>query len=273
MNRTGTERPRVASAGAPALAVVVVLLGLAVLAWVVTGRLAEPHMRLGLLTGANGMADGMAGGGRTGPSPVALGLFLVTWTVMMAAMMFPSVLPVVLACDRGVRRTGRSRVVTALFVGGYLLVWAAAGVAAYAVVVHLVPLLPSGATGVRLGGAVLVLVGVYQFTPLKRVCLRQCRSPLAFVAAHAERLRAGPVAAARVGAAHGAYCLGCCWALMVVLLLLGMMSLTWMALVAAVILAEKVFPGGGAVGRAVGALLMVTGAVLLVGGPMLPVLA
>ncbi|GAB2512388.1 DUF2182 domain-containing protein [Nocardiopsis aegyptia] len=270
MSRTGTERPRVASAGEPAL--VVVLLGLAVLAWVVTGRLAEPHMRAGLLTGANGMADGMAGGGRTGPSPAALGLFLITWTVMMAAMMFPSVLPVVLACDRWVRRTGRSRTVTALFVGGYLLVWAAAGVAAYAVVVLLVPLLPSGATGVPLGGAALVLVGVYQFSPLKRVCLRQCRSPLAFVAAHAERLRAGPVAAGRVGAAHGAYCLGCCWALMVVLLLLGMMSLTWMALVAAVILAEKVFPGGGAVGRVVGGLLVVTGAMLVVGAPPLPAL-
>jgi predicted metal-binding membrane protein len=243
----------------------VVLLVLAALAWAVTGRLAEPHMRMGLLTGADGMA---VGAGR-GALP-ALGLFLVTWTVMMVAMMFPSVLPVVLTYDRWVRRAGRSRAATLLFVSGYLLVWAAGGTVAYAVVVHLVPLLPSGATGVRLGGAVLVLAGAYQFTPLKRVCLRQCRSPLAFVAAHADRLRAGPLSRAGVGAAHGAYCLGCCWALMVVLVLLGMMSLTWMALVAAVILVEKVFPGGGAVGRAVGALLVVAGAALLIGAPSLP---
>ncbi|GAA3743951.1 DUF2182 domain-containing protein [Salinactinospora qingdaonensis] len=261
-------RVRRASRGEALL--VAALLGLAALAWAVTGQLAEPHMRFGLLTGAGEMRGQ---GGGAGSTLTVLGLFLVTWTVMMVAMMLPSALPAVVTYDRWAQRTGRSRGATLLFVSGYLLSWAAAGVVAYLLIVHLVPLLPTGDTGVRLGAAVLVVAGVYQFTPLKRACLRQCRSPMAFIAAYAAPLQAGPLARMRVGAAHGAYCLGCCWALMAVLLLLGMMSLTWMALVAAVVLVEKVLPHGGLVSGIIGGVLTAVGLVLLVGATALPVLA
>ncbi|WP_046470775.1 DUF2182 domain-containing protein [Allosalinactinospora lopnorensis] len=264
---TGHTTRRVRPESTWEAALVAGLLGLAALAWVTTGRLADPHMRLGLLTGVGEMMPMHAGGG---PAPAALGLFLATWVIMMAAMMFPSVLPVVVTYDRWVARTDRPRAATVLFVSGYLLVWSAAGLLAYTVIVHLVPLLPSGDTAVRLGAALLVLTGLYQFTPLKRACLRQCRSPLAFIAEHAARLRSGGLAGVRTGAVHGGYCLGCCWALMVVLVLLGVMSLAWMALVAGVILLEKTLPHGWPVSGIVGGALMAAGVLLLIGAPTLP---
>lgn len=245
-----------------------VLLALAALAWVATGRLATPHMRLGVLTGAGSLSAGPGP-----PSVGALSLFLVTWTVMMTAMMLPAVAPVVATVDRWARRTRRSRAATALFVSGYLLVWGASGAIVYAAVVGLAPLVPSGDATVRAAAAALVVAGVYQLTPLKDVCLRQCRSPLGFVAAHATRLTRGGLAGARVGAVHGAYCLGCCWALMLVLVGLGMMSLAWMAVVAAVVAFEKLLPGGGAVSSAVGLVLVGAGVALLVSGQPLPALA
>jgi predicted metal-binding membrane protein len=159
-----------------------------------------------------------------------------------------------------------------LFVAGYLLVWASFGGIVYAVV-HAAPLMLGGETAIRAGAAVLVLAGVYQFTPLKSACLRHCRSPLAFVAEHTTRLGRGGIAAARVGAVHGAFCLGCCWTLMLVLLVLGMMSLAWMAAVAAVIFAEKVLPRGWAVRRAAGFVLVGAGIVLMLSPRALPAFA
>lgn len=247
-----------------------VLLALAALAWVVTERLAAPHMRLGVLTGAGSFPDGTG----SGPPLAALGLFLAIWTVMMAAMMLPAVVPVVVTVHRWARRTRRSSSTrTAVFVAGYLLVWGASGAVVYAGIAVLGPVLPTGDAAVRLGGAVLVAAGAYQLSPLKDVCLRQCRSPLGFVAAHASRLTRGGLAAARVGAVHGGFCLGCCWALMLVLVLVGMMSLTWMAVVAGVVLAEKVAPRGRVVARVTAMGLLGAGVVVALSAGTLPALA
>lgn len=246
------------------------LFALAALAWVVTGRLATEDMRVGLLTGASSLPWAAEAGL---PSVGAMVLFLVTWAVMMAAMMFPTVAPVVVTVHRWVVRTGRSPSVTALFVVGYLLAWAASGMAVYAAIVALGPLLPVGSGAAYTSAAVLVAAGAYQFSPLKEVCLRQCRSPLAFVAEHTTELRQGGLAGTKVGAVHGVFCLGCCWALMIVLVLLGMMSLAWMAAVTGVILLEKVLPGGRAVRTLVGVVLVGCGAALLVFPQTLPALA
>lgn len=246
-------------------ALVAVLLGMAALAWFATASSSAPHMRMGLLS-SHGSAP-------MSPSMAMMGLFLWMWLVMMVAMMLPALTPVVVTFDRWVRRTRRSRSATAFFVGGYLLVWGGSGLVVYAAIVYLTPFLPSGEAGVRLGAGLLVLAGVYQLTPLKEGCLRHCRSPLAFVAQHASRLRRGGLAGTKVGAVHGIFCVGCCWGLMLVLILLGMMSLVWMAAVAGVILLEKTLPRDWPVGRLVGLLLVSVGIVLLVSPRVLPAFA
>jgi len=197
------------------------------------------------------------------PSMPVLFLFLITWVVMMVAMMFPAVVPVVVTFDRWVRRTDRPRSATALFAGGYLAVWSSIGLVFYAAIVYLEPLIPSGTASVRWGASLLILAGVYQLTPLKTKCLKQCRSPLAFLAERATQLRRGGLSPAKVGATHGLFCLGCCWALMVVLVALGMMSLAWMAAVAGAIFLEKVLPRGSRIPIAVATILIGFGAVLL----------
>lgn len=243
------------------------LVGLAVLAWGVTEWLATPPMRVGLLTGSGATATS------TAASLATVGLFVVTWTVMMAAMMLPAVAPVVVTVDRWAARMGRPRRTTWLFVAGYLLAWGASGLVVYAAMAGVVPWLPTGAAAVRAGAVVLVVAGAYQFTPAKRTCLRHCRSPLAFVAQHTTRLRRGGLSGAGVGVVHGFFCLGCCWALMIVLILLGMMSLTWMAAVAAVVLSEKALPARWPVGALVGVTLISAGVVLFVAAHPLPALS
>lgn len=248
--------------------VVCALLGLAALAWVATGRLASPAMRVGVLTGGGSTPPG------TGARAVAsLGLFLLTWTVMMAAMMLPAVVPVVLTLHRWVTRIGRSRSATAFFVAGYLLVWGASGMAVYALIIGATPFLPSGEASVRLGASVLLLAGAYQFTSLKDACLRQCRSPMAFIAEHTAKLVRGGLARAQVGAVHGVFCLGCCWAIMLVLVPLGMMSLSWMAAVAGAVLLERLLSRRWPVRGFVGLALLIAGATLLVLPRTLPALA
>jgi predicted metal-binding membrane protein len=201
-----------------------------------------------------------------------MGLFLVTWVVMMVAMMFPAIVPVVITFDRWVRRARRPRSATMAFVGGYLLVWTGFGLIVYTAVVLFQPRLPMGDDAIRLGAALLILAGMYQFTPLKSRCLRQCRSPLAFIAQHTLQLRRGGFGTARVGIVHGTFCLGCCWGLMLVLVLLGMMSLSWMAAVAGVIFIEKVVPRGSLVTPALAVMLVGLGFTLLVSPRPLPTL-
>jgi predicted metal-binding membrane protein len=184
-----------------------------------------------------------------------LGWFVGVWATMMAAMMVPATTPVVVLFAR-VSRPGR----TAAFVAGDLLVWVAFGLAAYALYRVLDALDPAlldwdGAGRYVAGGAV-VAAGIYQLTPLKAVCLRNCRSPLQLFFA---RSRPGPAGAIRMGAEHGAWCTGCCWALMLVLFAVGVMSLFWMVVVAAAVFAEKALPGGTRAGRALAAALVVLG--------------
>ena len=186
----------------------------------------------------------------------ALGWFLGVWVTMMAAMMFPSVAPMVVAVARvsGHRAPGASGGVgpTMAFVAGYLAVWTAYGLVAYGVVRVLAVAEPGFLAWERQGpliaGAAVAAAGAYQLTPMKRACLSHCRSPLGFVM---HRWRRGWAGALMMGLEHGAWCLGCCVGLMLVLLVLGVMSITWMAVVAAVVFAEKVLPIGILVSRGI----------------------
>jgi predicted metal-binding membrane protein len=237
---------------------------LSAVAWLATSQLADPGMRLGILTGA---ADSsMAGAVMPIEVPLAIALFMATWTLMMVAMMFPAVAPVVITFDRWAQSKARPRSVTAAFLGGYVAVWSLIGFAAYATVVVLQMLVPVGDPNAqRVGGALLAAAGLYEMTPLKDLCLRHCRSPLGIVMQYADLLADGHRGPFRVGSVHGLYCVGCCWSLMLVLVLLGMMNLAWMGVVAAVIFAEKVLPGGALLSRVTGLALIAAGVALAAG--------
>ena len=197
-----------------------------------------------------------------GLAMMGAGLFLVTWLVMMVAMMFPSVAPITLAMAAVTRTRGEGYGPTGAFVAGYLAVWATAGLIPLAASLVLYQLAISGPLLVRLTGAVIVAAGVYQFTPLKNACLRACRSPLGFVTTH--DFGGGSISAVRAGTVHGLFCLGCCWALMAVLAVLGFMSLGWMAIIAAVFFLEKNVRFGDVLPAGVGAVCIVAGGLLLV---------
>jgi len=226
-----------------ATAIVAALLACAAAAWLITIRQAA-SMEMG------------------GVAIMSAGLFLVTWLVMMVAMMFPSVAPMTLAFASVTRSRGEGYAPTAFFVLGYIAVWVVSGLVPLAVLqalsqVWMTP--PSWLA--RAGGAVIIVAGIYQFTPLKDTCLRACRSPLGFMLTH--NFGGGPREAVRAGASHGLYCLGCCWALMAVLAVLGLMSIAWMALIAAIFFIEKNVRFGDVVPRFVGAACIVGGLALV----------
>lgn len=195
---------------------------------------------------------------------VPLPLFLGPWAVMMAAMMLPSAAPMILLHRRQVAGPIRlqSELRNTVFVAMYLLVWSAAGVAVWIGGRLADALMPMDARGPAVA-IVLLLAGVYQFTPLKAACLRACRSPLDFLLTHWHPGLRGEL---RLGVEHGLYCLGCCWGLMVVFVAAGAMGLLWAAVIALVVFVEKVLPHGFAFARAMGAVL-VAGAVLMVVRP------
>jgi predicted metal-binding membrane protein len=178
-------------------------------------------------------------------------------------MMFPAVAPIVLAHASVVRSRGEGSFPTVAFVAGYLVVWTAAGLVPLAVIQLLSsPIaMPVSWWLPRLGGAVIVLAGVYQLTPLKGVCLKACRSPLGFVLTH--DFGGGAASAARAGLSHGLYCLGCCWALMAVLAVLGLMNVAWMAAFAVLFFLEKNWRSGVALSKAVG-LACIAGGLLVI---------
>jgi predicted metal-binding membrane protein len=193
---------------------------------------------------------------------------------MMAAMMLPSVAPMVLVFSRIAReraRRGRAYAPTWTFVAGYLAAWTAYGLAAYGVyrVVAVADLgfLSWDEQGPYVAGAAIVLAGLYQLTPLKAKCLKHCRSPLQFVL---HDWREGPLGALRMGAEHGAYCVGCCWGLMLILFALGVMSLTWMGVLAGVIFAEKAIPGGWRLTRPLAVAFVVLGVWVMVASSSVP---
>ena len=194
-----------------------------------------------------------------------VGFYVTVWVVMMAAMMFPSVAPTVLMYDRlreGHRARGKGAAAdaTALFVAGYLCVWTAAGLAAYGLIELVRAIDPAFLAWEEAGryvtGGVIVAAAVYQLTPFKEACLVKCRSPMMFLA---ERWRDGRTGALSLGLRHGAWCLGCCWALMAALFAVGLMSLGWMALIAAFIAAEKLLPWPAMARRTVAVLLLALG--------------
>jgi predicted metal-binding membrane protein len=194
-----------------------------------------------------------------------LGWFLGVWVVMMAAMMFPSVAPTVALYSAMTKK--RSPLAPLVFVSGYLLTWTAAGLLAFGISDAggrlFGDVLSWDRAGRWVAGGVLVIAAVYELTPLKTVCLRRCRSPLGFLLGS---WRDGLSGALQMGARHGAWCVGCCWALMASLFALGVMSIAWMAFVAALIAAEKALPWGRAVTYSTAAILLALG-VLLVAAP------
>jgi len=187
----------------------------------------------------------------------SLGWYLGVWVTMTAAMMLPSVAPTVLAYTQVSRRVPAG---TIFFLAGYLVAWTAYGLVAYAIYRALQAAAPAflswDSGGRYLAGAALAAAGLYELTPLKSLCLRHCRVPLHFVLAG---WRPGRLGAARMGAEHGAYCVGCCFGLMLVLFVLGLMSIALMAVVAAVVFAEKVLPVGDRLPRVVAAACVVAG--------------
>ena len=216
-------------------------------------------------------AMAMAGPQLHGWSPTEALLCLVMWVVMMAGMMIPSAAPMILVFTATSRRRhaqGHPYVPTSLFVLGYLAVWSAFSVAATAAQwgLHTAALLSPTllkSTSPLLGGALLVIAGIFQWTPLKRRCLSHCRSPLGFLL---NDWRDGRLGALVMGLRHGLFCLGCCWALMGLIFVTGVMNLLWVALLGVFVLAEKVAPCERWVSGGAGALLVGWGLWLAVMG-------
>jgi predicted metal-binding membrane protein len=215
----------------------------------------------------------MAGAGW---SWAAFGAFVLAWAVMMAAMMVPAAAPMIVLFQATATRrkaAGRAFVPTWVFVVGYLLVWTVIGGITWLLVQVASDVAGKFGAADRQSwaplalGAVLGLAGLYQLTPLKRVCLDHCRSPFGFVMQH---WREGYGGALQMGVVHGLYCLGCCWALFAVLVATGVMSLAWMLLLTLVVFAEKVLPFGRRASQVVGLAFLVLGVVVAVGVADLP---
>jgi predicted metal-binding membrane protein len=200
-----------------------------------------------------------------GTDPGALGFYVTAWVVMMAAMMFPSIWPMVLMYARiqeGKREKGREAPAgaTAVFVGGYLVTWTLAGLVGYSILeagrALDIEALSWDRAGPYVAGAVIVAAAIYQLTPLKDACLTKCRNPFMFLL---EAWRPGRLGALRMGVEHGGWCVGCCWALMAALFALGVMSVGWMVFVAALIATEKLLPWKAIANRGIAVLLLALG--------------
>ena len=206
------------------------------------------------------LADGL-------PPAAAVLLFLAGWQVMTAAMMLPSSLPLVrMFAAASLPAPGRARAMAA-FLGAYALIWTTFGALGFAADAGLHALIDANAWVERhewaIAPSVLVLAGAFQFTPLKDACLRACRHPASFIHRHYQRGTAG---AFRLGVRHGLFCVGCCWALMLVMFALGVASLTWMALLTALMVHEKTRPAGARTVPLTGATLLAVGTTLFLYG-------
>jgi predicted metal-binding membrane protein len=249
--------------GGERLVVILSLAGVVALAWLWLWRQAGAMNMSGMEM--PGMAMTMPA--LTTPDPLGVGVIFIMWVVMMAGMMLPSAAPAILLYGAMVRKHAeRGSVLPAVwtFVAGYLVVWAAFSVGAallQALLQHaalLDPMMASSSKG--LSALLLVAAGIYQFTPLKDRCLSKCREPLPFFMTH---WRSGKFGALRMGMSHGAYCVGCCAMLMLLLFAVGVMSLAWVAAIAAFILVEKLLPAGRIAARACGGALVALGAATL----------
>jgi len=195
-----------------------------------------------------------------------LSMLVVMWSVMMVAMMLPTAAPmIVLATGAARRRAGPSVwLIATVFLGGYLVAWCAFSViAAFAQFwLHRMALLSptmAASSGI-LGGAILINAGAYQWLPLKESCLAHCRSPMHFVMTE---WREGTLGVFAMGLRHGLFCIGCCWALMLLLFFAGVMNLVWVAALSILVLVEKVVRAGPIVGRLTGAALVVWGVIVI----------
>ena len=219
---------------------------------------------------AGSMGLGMITCSMTMGTPFSVGnalLYVLLWGVMMVAMMFPAIVPVVglFSTIAGRKREQGVPFTPAwVFVAGYLVLWTLAGGVGYTVdlaIQSLPEVFPALRTyGLVIGGLTLIAAGVYQLTPLKYLCLSQCRSPMGFLLTS---WRDGALGAFRMGLHHGAYCLGCCWSLMAVLFVVGTMNLAWMGILSMVIFVEKIVPHGVEMGKATGLALIALGLVMM----------
>jgi predicted metal-binding membrane protein len=217
------------------------------------------------------MVQGVAQVGTAMSFDMTAAVFMAMWTTMMVAMMFPTIAPIVLLHRLVMRRRGVGVAPTGVFVAGYLLVWAAIGLVPLGVLIAFRHVSDAATWVPRVGGAVLLVAGAYQFTAWKQACLRACRTPLTFLATH--DFGTGAVGTLRAGVSHGAYCFGCCWALMAVLFVVGLMNLAWMAAIAVVFLAEKNWRYGVGLTKVVGTAVAVLGVAVLVHPALLGSLA
>lgn len=266
------------------VAVLVTLALLTAIAWVLTLTQLSSMAEMGGSVGAPAAHDGGAMSGQPGMGGMPMGdrsmsqpaglepgarlvLYLGMWISMMAAMMLPAATPMILMFGtvyRTKRERGGAFVPTWVFVAGYLAVWAGFGAAAWGLgelgtgLAGANPLLRE--LGPRLAALAMLAAGAYQLTPLKERCLSHCRSPLSFVMQH---WRPGISGALRMGAEHGVYCVGCCWVLFLLLVIVGLSSLPWMGLITLIVLAEKLLPHGRAVTLAVAVLLVGLGLLAL----------
>ncbi|MCY0095490.1 DUF2182 domain-containing protein [Hoeflea ulvae] len=229
---------------------------LALVSWIYLG------LMIGDMSLIPGMAQMMMPGQMFSPAPL-FGLF-VMWAVMMAAMMLPTAMPMIIAYAR-MQAVDRSRgagwMPVFMFSGGYVLAWAAFSLAAavlQAGLTHLAlmsPMMMKAGSG-PLAGGILIVAGLYQFTPLKQACLRLCRSPLSFLMTE---WREGNPGALTMGWRHGLFCIGCCWALMGLLFVAGVMNTLWIIAIALYVLIEKIVPGSQWLTRLTGAAMIAAG--------------
>ena len=188
---------------------------------------------------------------------------VLMWWAMMMAMMLPSAAPAVLLYGRVRHMRGGDEEIASswLFVAGYIIAWLGFSVAAS--VAHWLAAGPSMTLGNRHAeGAVLIAAGFYQMSLMKSACLRQCRSPAQFIRRH---WKPGVAGAVRLGILHGAYCVGCCWMLMALLFVGGVMNFVWIVALTVIVAVEKLFPGGDRIGRLAGIALIAWGAARLIG--------
>jgi predicted metal-binding membrane protein len=238
--------------------ILVSLLGLAAIAWSVMIWQARAD-------------DGMAMGLTMGKGSV---LFLVIWITMMVAMMFPTAAPMILIFARvhhDKHAKGKPYVPTWVFVGAYMVIWTLFGVVAYLgafggerLATHSTWVMENAA---RIGGSLLILTGIYQLTPLKHACLSRCRNPVQFILTS---WRDGYAGSFRMGLEHGAYCLGCCWMLFVILFPLGMMNIAAMAAITLLIFAEKSLAWGQAIAKYSAAVMIGYGILVWIEPSLLP---
>jgi predicted metal-binding membrane protein len=237
------------------VAVVIALVALSALAW---------RSTIDQAISMRGMVMGLGQIGVLAQGMMGAGVFFTMWTTMMVAMMLPTVAPMVLAHLSAVRQRGDGPWASFAFIGGYLLVWTGIGIVPM-IAYWAFAQLSDDAAQTRwlpaLAGVILIVAGAYQFTAWKRACLDKCQSPRAFVATH--DFGRGASGSFGAGIVHGAACLGCCWAVMTVLLVVGLMNLFWMVVLFVLFFIEKNWKHGIALAQIAGAAFIMLGVAVI----------